>query len=179
MHTVSSLDAEPFALPAEAAGTSGSACMQVFDADTLIWRQASGAFYLQQSWVQRASTEPEIAQRRGEGEGWMCSSGMETRVSCYRIIISLQSPPVLHYGREHTLLAAAGPQRFPLMCVCASTRGRLHLFLLLDHQKTHLLMSWRRDFPLLQTLQFTVLLITFGGCLLTSESLFLISDLKI
>lgn len=26
------------------------------------------------------------------GEGWMCGSGMETSVSGYRIIISLQSP---------------------------------------------------------------------------------------
>lgn len=91
--TVSSLHAELFVFHAEAAGKVGSACMQVFNADTLILCQARSAFiYLQQSRVQRASREPEIAQRRGEGEGWMCSSGMETRVSCYRIIISLQSP---------------------------------------------------------------------------------------
>lgn len=123
MHTVSSLDAELFALPAEAAGKVGSAFMQVFHADAFIWCQASGAFYLQQSWVQRASTEPEIAQRRGEGEGWMCSSGMETRVSCYRIIISLQSPSTSAALRQRTHTPTSGWTTALLPDVCVQAPG--------------------------------------------------------
>lgn len=127
MHTVSSLDAVVFALHAEAAGKVGCACMRVFNADTLILWQASGAFmYLQQSRVQRASREPEIAQCRGEGEGWMCSSGMETRVSCYRIIISLQSPSTSAALRQRTHTPTSGwtPALHPDVCVQA--RGAVY-----------------------------------------------------
>lgn len=100
----------------QAAGKVGSACMRVFNTDTLILCQASSAFiYLQQSRVQRASREPEIAQRGGEGEGWMCSPGMETRVSCYRIIISLQSPSTSAALRQRTHTPTS---RFTLICVC-------------------------------------------------------------
>lgn len=176
-HTVSSLDAELFALPVEAAGKSGSACMQVFDADALILCQASGAFYLQQSWVQRASTEPEIAQRRGEGEGWMCSSGMETRVSCYRIIISLQSPPVLHYGREHTLLAAAGPQRFTLMCVCKRQEPFTPVFIVRPPENTPTDVM-ETGFPTAANTSVHSSSDYFWWMFATSESLFLISGLK-
>ena len=122
MDTESFWDAELFASHAEAAGKVGSACMQLFNAETLMLCQASSAFvYLQQSRVQRASREPEIAQRRGEGEGWMCSSGMETRVSCYRIIISLQSPSTSAALRQRTHTPTSGwmTRLYPGLCVQA------------------------------------------------------------
>lgn len=53
----------------------------------------------------------EIAGCRGEGEGCMCSSGMETSVSGYRIIISLQSPSssaaLSHNTHTYTLTTAS------------------------------------------------------------------------
>lgn len=174
MHTVPSLEAELLALhaaAAAAAGTVGSACMHVFNADTLRLCQTSSAFvYLQQSREQRASREPEIAQRRREGEGWMCSSGMETCVSCYRIIISLQSPSTSAALRQRTHTPTSGWTTTTLICVCTH-QGPFTPVLLLDHQKTHLLMSWRRDFPLIQTLQFRIPLLSL--MLLTSEICFL------
>lgn len=103
-------------------------------------RQSAVVKYLQRCRVQSVSTlcasrEPEIAQCGGEGEGWMCSSGMETSVSGYRIIISLQSPStktaLLH--TTHTTASSWNNMLGPhgLRCFC-STHSQV-----CSHLETH------------------------------------------
>lgn len=102
----------------------------------------------------------------------MCSSGMETRVSCYRIIISLQSPSTSAALRQRTHTPASSWTTTLNHDPCVQAQGPVYTcFYLLDHQKTHFVMSWRQDLRLVQDprLDFSAL---FCCTLQTSESPF-------
>lgn len=132
-----------------------SACTQVFNADTLIWCQASSAFiYLQcAACIQRTWNSP--TKSRGGGVDVQLRHG-NPRILLQDHNITAESIRQCCTTADNTLLLAPGLHRLTLICVWAR-RAVYTCFYLLDHQKTHFQMPWRRDRRLIQMFEFGVL----------------------
>lgn len=115
--------------------------------------------------VQRASREPEIAQRRVGGGG----VDVQLRHGNPRILlqdhnITAESIHQCCTTAENTLLLAPGPHRLTPIKACRHEGAVYTCFYSLDHQKTHFLMPWRRDHRLTQTPSVWTSLPCFSVC---------------